>query len=515
MTITNIRTTVKTGIGAATILAIFLVMGCASYGGVDATTAAVGPDTAPDVSGPAVADTESPAQAEDTVREDVQVQFVGVWEGSLKVQGAEIDIVVKFLQDPTMAAAAVDLRSVATMDIPVQMAYGLPLTNVSATGNSAGSAVHFELATSGPTLVADGELSDDATISGVFTQGPASGEFAITRVADLDAVDLPDAGETTDGSETSVSIETDGVTIRGTLFTPEIGTQTPLVIIVAGSGPTDRDGNSRLIPGRNDSLKLLAEGLASHGIASLRYDKRGLGESAYEGMQEEDLIFADFVNDLLSWVLWADARGDVSDVYLAGHSEGGLIVLSALASDLDPDAGLGVDPAAARLARDIVSGAICIAAPGRTLDALTLEQLERSLGPDSALFASAQEIFAAIRDDSEVPEVPPELAPFFRPSVQPYLRSIIQFDPITLIAAIAQPLLVVTGVEDLQVPVSDAEALSAAHPRSQLVVIPGMNHVLKMVPAADLAANQRAYADPSFELSEELVNSVSEFILGQ
>ena len=279
------------------------------------------------------------------------------------------------------------------------------------------------------------------------------------------------------------------------------------------SGPTDRDGNSRLIPGRNDSLKLLAEGLASAGIASLRYDKRGLGESAYEGLREEDLVFADFVNDLLTWVLWADARDDVSDIYLAGHSEGGLIVLSALASELD--AGLGVDPQAARLARDTVVGAVCIAAPGRVFDAVVLEQLERSLGPDSALFASAREIFAAVRDGGEVPDVPPELAALFRPSVQPYLRSIVRFDPAVLAAATAQPLLVVTGVEDLQVPVSDAEALSAAHLQSRLVIIPGMNHVLKIVPPADIASNQRAYADPSFELSEELVNSVSEFILGQ
>ena len=498
MTNTNIGTTAKTGIGIVATLAVFLVMGCAGHDAVD--------------------DAEPPAQAEVSVREDTQVQLVGVWEGSLKVQGTEIDIVVKFLQDPAVGAAAVDLRSVATMDIPVQMAYGLPLTDVGATGNSAGSAIHFELATSGPTLIADGEITDDATISGVFSQGGASGEFAITRVADLDAADLPAtdlpaADERLNGIETDVSIEIDGVTVHGTLLIPDAGVQVPLVIIVAGSGPTDRDGNSRLIPGRNDSLKLLAEGLASDGIASLRYDKRGLGESAYEGLREEDLIFADFVNDLLSWVLWADTRGDVSNVYVAGHSEGGLIVLSALAADLD--AGLGVDPQAARLVRDIVTGAICIAAPGRVFDAVVLEQLERSLGPDSALFANAREIFAAIRDGGEVPEVPQELASLFRPSIQPYLRSIVQFDPALLAAATVQPLLLVTGVEDTQVPVSDAEALSAVRPDARLVVIPGMNHVLKIVPPADLAANQRAYADPAFELSEELVNAMSEFVLGQ
>ncbi len=493
MTNTNIGTTAKTGIGIVAVLAIFLAMGCASHDAVD--------------------DAEPPAQAEVSVREDTQVQLVGVWEGSLKVQGTEIDIVVKFLQDPAVAAAAGDLRSVATMDIPVQMAYGLPLTNVSATGNSAGSAIHFELATSGPTLIADGEITDDAAISGVFSQGGASGEFAIARVADLDAADRPAVGQTSNGIETDASVEIDGGTLHGTLVMPEIDSQAPLVIIVAGSGPTDRDGNSRMLPGRNDSLKLLAEGLARDGIASLRYDKRGLGESAYEGLREEDLIFADFVNDLLSWVLWADTRGDVSNVYVAGHSEGGLIVLSALAADLD--AGLGVDPQAARLVRDIVTGAICIAAPGRVFDAVVLEQLERSLGPDSALFANAREIFAAIRDGGEVPEVPQELASLFRPSIQPYLRSIVQFDPALLAAATVQPLLLVTGVEDIQVPVSDAEALSAVRPDARLVVIPGMNHVLKIVPPADLAANQRAYADPAFELSEELVNAMSEFVLGQ
>lgn len=493
MTNTNIGATAKTVIGIVAVLAIFLVMGCASHDAVD--------------------DAEPPARAEVSVREDIQVQLVGVWEGSLKVQGAEIDIVVKFLQDPTIAAAAEDLRSVATMDIPVQMAYGLPLTNVSATGNSAGSAIHFELATSGPTLIADGEITDDAAISGVFSQGGASGEFAVARVADLDAADRPAAGQTSNGIETDASVEIDGGTLHGTLLMPEIDSQAPLVIIVAGSGPTDRDGNSRALPGRNDSLKLLAEGLARGGIASLRYDKRGLGESAYEGLREEDLIFADFVNDLLSWVLWADTRGDVSNVYVAGHSEGGLIVLSALAADLD--AGLDVDPQAARLVRDIVTGAICIAAPGRVFDAVVLEQLERSLGPDSALFANAREIFAAIRDGGEVPEVPQELASLFRPSIQPYLRSMVQFDPALLAAATPQPLLLVTGVEDIQVPVSDAEALSTVRPDARLVVIPGMNHVLKIVPPADLAANQRAYADPAFELSEELVNAISEFVLGQ
>jgi uncharacterized protein len=189
-------------------------------------------------------------------------------------------------------------------------------------------------------------------------------------------------------------------------------------------------------------------------------------------------------------------------------------VLGAAGAGETPAVDLGVNLDAAGLAREIISGVICVAAPGRTLDVVTLEQLERNLGPDSALFLRSREIFDSIRNGLAVSDVPPELAALFRPSVQPYLQSVIRYDPVALAAAVPQPLLIVTGVEDIQVPVSDARALAAARPDARLVIVNGMNHVLKMVPPADMTANQRAYADPSFGLSDELVTAVSEFVRG-
>jgi uncharacterized protein len=270
-----------------------------------------------------VATAQSPAAAEPIPEEDDQMQFIGVWDGSLTVPGAEIQITVKFLTNPTATDDRPEIA--ATMDIPAQLAYELPLSNVTASGTLPGETVHFELVTSGPTLIADGEINADLTISGQFTQGAASGGFGLSRVADLSDTALPPATQASAGTESEVSIRSDGVAINGALLLPTGVTDSdsspvPLVIIVPGSGPTDRNGNTPLIPGRNDSLKLLAEGLASHGIASLRYDKRGIAGSVYEGFKEEDLTFGDLVNDLLGWVLWADARNDISGVFLAGHS---------------------------------------------------------------------------------------------------------------------------------------------------------------------------------------------------
>jgi len=446
------------------------------------------------------------------------MQLQGVWDGTLAVPGADIQIIVKFLDDP--AAAGDGGSASATIDIPAQNAIGLPLSNVRATGADTGSEVHFELAVAGPSLVADGVIAADGTIAGTFTQGAASGEFSLERTADLTESDRQNwnavAPTESHGRESDVSIESDGVTIRGTLLTPnEPAGPWPLVVIVAGSGPTDRDGNSPLISGRNDSLKLLAEGLAAHGIASVRYDKRGIAKSAYADFAEEDLTFADYADDVLLWTRWAAKRDDVSQIFLAGHSEGGLAVLAAAGAPEAPTAAPGVNFELAREENDEIAGVICIAAPGRTFDAIVLEQLARSLGEGSDLYDQARNIFAALREGRTVADVPRELLSLFRPSVQPYLQSIVRFDPAELAKAMPQPLLIIGGTEDLQVAPADADALANARPDARTVMIEGMNHVLKIVPAGDLAANQRAYGDPAFELSEELVVSVVNFILGR
>lgn len=104
-----------------------------------------------------------------------------------------------------------------------------------------------------------------------------------------------------------------------------------VVLIIAGSGPTDRDGNNTLFNGKNDSLKMLAEELADIGVASVRYDKRGIGASA-NAVCESELRFENYVDDAISWVdkLAEDSR--FAGVVVLGHSEGSLIGMLAAAN---------------------------------------------------------------------------------------------------------------------------------------------------------------------------------------
>jgi predicted alpha/beta hydrolase len=121
-----------------------------------------------------------------------------------------------------------------------------------------------------------------------------------------------------------VHITTSTGTLYGTQIIPTSNVPEPVVLIIAGSGPTDRDGNNPL-GGPNNSLKLLAEGLAGHGIASIRYDKRGIGESSAAGTKEVDLRFDTYVEDAALWIQQLQADSRFSSVTVIGHSEGSLI----------------------------------------------------------------------------------------------------------------------------------------------------------------------------------------------
>jgi pimeloyl-ACP methyl ester carboxylesterase len=114
--------------------------------------------------------------------------------------------------------------------------------------------------------------------------------------------------------------------LAGTLARPKKGpARGSAVLIIAGSGPTDRDGNGPLVS--TDTYRLLAAGLAAQGVASLRYDKRGIGGSAGLVKREEDVRFDDFVADAVAASRDLMGRTDVSRLVIAGHSEGALIAI--------------------------------------------------------------------------------------------------------------------------------------------------------------------------------------------
>ena len=288
-----------------------------------------------------------------------------------------------------------------------------------------------------------------------------------------------------------VALEVGGAAVYGTELTPEGSSgKVPVVLLHAGSGPTDRDGNNRLLPGPNDSLKMLAEGLARHGIASVRYDKRGIAASANPRWREDELRFDDYIDDAAAWAakLRADAR--FSRVILIGHSEGAQIVAEACA-------------------KAKVDGCVLLAGAGHPADELLREQLAKQLPPP--LLAENERILSALKQGQPVADVPAPLQALYHSSVQPYLISWLQHDPRKAVVALGMPVLIVQGTADLQVPVSEAQALAAAAPRAHLQVIEGMNHLLKMV-GNDAELQRKSYGSPELPIAPQLLDSVYGFI---
>ena len=284
-----------------------------------------------------------------------------------------------------------------------------------------------------------------------------------------------------------VVLDTGNGLLAGTLERPAGARPAACALIIAGSGPTDRDGNQA--GARSDSLKQLALALAQRGICTLRYDKRGVGASAAALVAESSLRFDDYVADAAAWIPRLRRIGGAARVAAVGHSEGALVALLA-----------------AR--RGSVSAVVSIAGAGRPAAELIREQLRR-------LPADMRRRGEAILDElvleRPVGEVPAEFGALFRPSVQSYLRSWFRYDPAAESRATRIPLLIVQGTADLQVPVSEAKILAAANPLAALSLIPDVNHVLKRSPPGE---DQRAaYTDPSMPIDARVVDAVAGFLL--
>ncbi|MGH7531943.1 MAG: alpha/beta hydrolase, partial [Gemmatimonadales bacterium] len=288
------------------------------------------------------------------------------------------------------------------------------------------------------------------------------------------------------------SVAVPGGVLRGTLETPAGPGPWPVVLLIAGSGPTDRDGNSPLLAGKNNGLKYLAQALAARGIASARYDKRGIAASTGFAIREADLRFDDYVNDAAAWVRVLKADRRFTSVTVAGHSEGSLVGMLAVAS-------AGAD------------GYVSIAGAGRPIAEVLHEQLARQLPPD--LLREADSVMARLGRGEHDDSVPAKLWIVFRPSVQGYLISWMKHDPAHDVAKLTVPVLIAQGTTDIQVDTTDAKRLAEGDPAARLLLIPGMNHVLKMVPA-DPARQAASYSDPSLPVSPALVDAITNLVKG-
>ena len=288
-------------------------------------------------------------------------------------------------------------------------------------------------------------------------------------------------------TETAVVLHTSSGDLAGTLTLPATGDKTmPVALIIAGSGPTDRNGNNPMM--KNESLRQLAYGLAGRSIASLRYDKRGIGESKGAAKSEADLRFEDYVTDAKGWVELLKKDKRFSQVVVIGHSEGSLIGMMAASTGADKF--------------------VSIAGAGKPADQVIREQLS---GQPPAVKEACLPILDSLKAGKTVANINPMLLSLFRPSVQPYMISWFRYDPQQEVKKLTTPVLILQGTNDLQVSVENAEALHRAQPKSQLVLVEQMNHVLKPV-AGDQTANVKAYSDPSLPVAEKLVGSIADFI---
>lgn len=295
---------------------------------------------------------------------------------------------------------------------------------------------------------------------------------------------------------TPVELPSSPAPLHGTLLSPE-GQTRAAAVIIPGSGPTDREGNSPQFGIQAATYRLLAEGLAERGVAAVRIDKRGIGESAAAGPSEADLRFSAYAEDVRAWAAETATITGRPCAWLIGHSEGALVALAAVAAQPDGEGD------------DKVCGLVLLSGAGRPAGVVLREQLAALPEP---LKTEAYAAVEALEAGRTVANPPASLAALFRPSVQLYLISWLALDPAKLAAAYDGPLFIGQGTTDIQVTVADAEALKTAQPRAELAIWDGVNHVLKVAPV-ERAANIATYMDPALPLAPGVVEAVADFVL--
>jgi len=280
--------------------------------------------------------------------------------------------------------------------------------------------------------------------------------------------------------------------LGGTMLDPD--PKAPLVLIVPGSGPTDRDGNNPMgVAG--GPYRQLAEALAAQGVASVRVDKRGMFGSKAAVADANNATTAGYADDVHAWVAAIRQRTGRHCVWVLGHSEGALVALQAAQA-----------PAG-------ICGLILLSGGGRPIGTVMREQL-RANPANAPILDAALATIDALESGRRVPEatLPAPIQPLFADRLQSYWIDLLSHDPAKLIAAVKLPVLIVQGERDLQGSVKDAQLLKAAQPAATLVLLPGVNHVLRQVASDDRAANIATYMDAALAIDPAVPKAVAGFV---
>ncbi|MGE7133256.1 alpha/beta hydrolase [Lysinibacillus xylanilyticus] len=387
-------------------------------------------------------------------------QLVGKWEGNIESPNGVLPIIVDLQKDS------------GKLSVPAQGISNYPFKSIKYNGDQVSVSINLN----GSAIDINGTLKD-GQIKATFQQN--GGKFPLVLKP---------------FKEQPVTYETLKIPVKDGELTVALQKASkepsPVALIIAGSGPTDKDGNSAIV-GKNDSLKMIAEGLAKDGIATVRFDKRGLGDNQSLLTKEEDITIDRYVDDAVQVINTLLADKAYSSVHIIGHSEGSLIGLLA-----------------AQKAN--VESFVSIAGTGRPADEILLEQLKGQLSPE--LLKESTDALATLKKGELVKNISPELQSLFRSSIQPYMISWLKYNPASELAKVNSRVLILQGSTDLQVVATDAEALKKGKPDAKLVYLEGMNHVLKNAPA-DRTENLATYSDPSLPLHKELLPAIQQFIM--
>lgn len=273
--------------------------------------------------------------------------------------------------------------------------------------------------------------------------------------------------------------------VEGTLLKPSNVGKPPLVIMIQGSGPTDRNGNQPFM--KNDSFKKLANELAKKGIATFRYDKR-ISRMSQLNLKEEEMRFDDFVTDAIAAIEHFEDSPDFGRKIILGHSQGSLVGMLA--------------------APDNADAFISIAGAAEPIDSIIVQQIASQM---PQFKEGAQQTLKEIRENGSTTNYNPLLQTVFRPSVQPFIGSWMKYNPKEEIAKLEIPVLLINGTKDLQVQQTEAEKLAQALPEAELVILEGMNHILRKIEGSDLE-NSKSYNEPGLPLHPELIPAIVAFL---
>lgn len=273
--------------------------------------------------------------------------------------------------------------------------------------------------------------------------------------------------------------------IDGTLLTPNNVKKPNLAIIIAGSGPTDRDGNQNFL--KNNSLKKLAVNLTNNNIATYRYDKRIVKQLKSNNL-DKNIIFDHFVTDAKSVIDYFKSTKNFNEIYVIGHSQGSLVGMLA--------------------AKDRADGFISLAGAGQSIDQVIIEQVNKT-APNFT--EDTKRIFKTLKEGKTTTDYPMALSSIFNIEIQKFMINWMKYNPTEVLSTLNIPILVINGTKDLQVSESEAKLLKEANKDATLKIIENMNHVLVTIEGDDLE-NSKSYAETQRPIAEGLIDTITNFI---